>query len=161
MHNEHRQSIPPAVVSEIEGLLQQIMTKLEPYKTPLTTAERREMVVVGDKTLGFIEKGKDFIDLYPELLPPWNNTLEFMADFEDVHNLTGVKSLADQVQTALYDIFYTAGNEAYHWMLDFYHSAKQAASRDVLNAKLVASELGKRFYRSRKHPNPEEAAKNS
>jgi hypothetical protein len=41
-----------------------------------------------------------------------------------------------------------AGNEAYHWMLDFY----QAAARDVPNAKIVADELGKRFQNRGKKP---------
>jgi hypothetical protein len=45
-----------------------------------------------------------------------------------------------------------AGNEAYHWILDFYHAARQAARRDVPNAKIVAEDMGKRFYRRRKTP---------
>jgi hypothetical protein len=108
MHNEHKVSIPPAVLTGIEGLFQRILAKLEPYRTPLTAEERREMAIIGDKTLAFL-------------------------------------------------IQYVAGNKAYHWMLDFYHSTKQAAGRDAPNAKIVAEELGKRFQnRGRKPSKPAE-----
>jgi hypothetical protein len=135
--------------------LQQILTKLEPYRTPLTTEERKEMAIIGDKTLAFLEKGKEFINLYPELVPTWNDKADFAVDFDDVRNIMPAKNLADQVHEAVYNIQYVAGNEAYHWMLDFYHSAKQAASRDVANAKVVAEDLGKRFQtRGRKPAKP-------
>ncbi|MDR2483282.1 MAG: hypothetical protein LBD08_06585 [Treponema sp.] len=155
MHNEHTAAIPPAVITEITGLFQQILTKLEPYRTPLTAEERREMTIVGDKSLAFLEKGKEFIDLYPDLVPPWLNKAEFTADIDDVQNVLPIKNLAGQVQEAIYNISYLAGNEAYHWILDYYHSARQAASRDVPNAKIVADELGKRFKsRGRKSSKP-------
>jgi hypothetical protein len=155
MRNDHKVSIPPAVMTEIAGLFEQILAKLEPYRTPLTAEERKEMAIIGDKTLAFLEKGKEFIDLYPDLVPAWSDKADFAVDFDDVHNITPLKNLADQVHEAIYNIQYVAGNEAYHWMLDFYHSAKQAASRDVPNAKIVAEDLGKRFQnRGRKPSKP-------
>jgi hypothetical protein len=150
MRNEHVTAIPGQVLAEIEGLFQQILTKLEPYRTPLTAEERREMAIVGDKTLGFLEKGEEYIGLYPELVPAWLSAADFTADFQDVQNTTSIKSLSDQAREAVYSIYYLAGNEAFHWMLDYYHSAKQAALRDVPNAKIVAGELGKRFQKSRR-----------
>ncbi|MDR3114981.1 MAG: hypothetical protein LBU25_05615 [Treponema sp.] len=150
MHNEHHTAIPAKVLSEIGDLFHQILSKLEPYRTPLTTEERREMVIIGDKSLGFLGKGKEYIDLYPDLVPSWLNKEDFTVDAEDVQNITSIKNLADQVQEALYNIQYLAGSEAYHWMLDYYHSVKQAAARDIPNAKLVAEDLGKRFRRGRR-----------
>jgi hypothetical protein len=150
MQNKHSAAIPAETLSEISKLFRQILTMLEPYRTPLTADERRELSIVGDKTLGFLEKGKEYIDLYPGLIPPWLNKADFTVDFDDVHNITPIKNLADQIQEAIYNIYYLAGDEAYRWMLDYYHSAKQAAGRDVPNAKIVAGELGKRFYRPRK-----------
>jgi hypothetical protein len=150
MHNEHSAAIPAGVLAEIEALFKQVLARLEPYRSPLTAEERRELSIVGDKTLGFLEKGKEYIDLYPDLVPAWLNKADLAVDFDDVHNITPIKNLADQVQEAIYNIYYLAGDEAYHWILDYYHSAKQAAARDVPNAKLVAGELGKRFYRPRR-----------
>jgi hypothetical protein len=153
MHNEHKAEIPQSVITEVEGLLQQALTKLAPYRTPLTAAEHKDMAIVGDKTLAFLEKGKEFVELYPDLVPVWSDKADFLSDFNDVHNLPPVKNLAEQVVEALTNIYYIAGNEAYHWMLDFYHSCKQAASRDVPNAKVASAELGKRFQnRGRKPP---------
>jgi hypothetical protein len=150
MHNEHNTAIPAAVLVEIEALFKQVLTKLEPYRSPLTTEERRELAIIGDKTLGFLEKGKEYTDLYPDLVPAWLNKADLAVDFDDVHNITPIKNLADQTQEAIYNIYYLAGNEAYHWILDYYHATKQAAARDVPNAKIVAGDLGKRFYRPRK-----------
>jgi hypothetical protein len=150
MHNEHSAAIPAQVLADVEGLFQQILTKLEPYMTPLTAAERKEMSLVGDKTLAFLEKGKEYVDLYPDLVPAWNDKADFAVDFDDIHNLPPIKNLADQAQNAVYDIYYTAGHEAYHWMLDLYHSVKQAAARGVPNAKIVEEELAKRFQRGHK-----------
>ncbi|MDR0525656.1 MAG: hypothetical protein LBG90_07285 [Spirochaetaceae bacterium] len=157
MRNEHTSAIPPAVITEVEGLFQQILTKLEPYRTPLTTEERKEMAIVGDKTLAFLEKGKEFVDLYPDLVPAWLDKADFTSDYADLRNLPPLKNLAEQTVEALYNIFYVAGNESYHWVLDFYHSCKQAANRDVPNAKIAAEELGKRFQtRGRKPAKPAE-----
>jgi hypothetical protein len=150
MHNEHAVAIPASVLADIVGLFQQILAKLEPYRVPLTTEERREMAIIGDKTLAFLEKGKEFVDLYPDLVPTWLNKADFAVDFDDVHNITPVKNLAEQVQEAIYNIQYVAGNEAYRWMLDYYHAAKHAASRDVPNAKVVDEELRKRFHHGRR-----------
>ena len=150
MHNEHTAAIPAQVLSEVAGLFQQILARLEPYRTPLTADERREMVIAGDKSLGFFEKGKEYVDLYPDLVPSWLNKADFTVDFEDTQNIVPIKNLADQAQEALANIQYLAGSEAYHWMLDYYHAVKQAAVRDVPNAKIVAGELGKRFHRGRK-----------
>ncbi|GHV27561.1 hypothetical protein AGMMS4952_09460 [Spirochaetia bacterium] len=152
MHNEHLTAIPTAVITEIEGLFQQILVKLGPYRTPLTTEERKEMAIVGDKTLAFLEKSKEFVELYPELIPAWNDKANFTDDCDDIRNLPPVKNLADQAQEAIYNIYYLAGNEAYHWALDFYNSAKHAAGRDVPNAKIVAAELGKRFQGQGRKP---------
>jgi hypothetical protein len=155
MRNEHTTAIPANVLNEVEDLFKQILTKLEPYRTPLTAEERKEMAIVGDKTLAFLEKGREFIDLYPDLVPPWLDKAGFIADYNDIQNLPPARNLSDQVQEALYNIFYVAGNEAYHWVLDLYHSCKQAAARDVPNAKIVAGELGKRFEnRGRKPARP-------
>jgi hypothetical protein len=150
MHNEHTAAIPVQTLTEIAGLFQQVLAKLEPYRTPLTAEERKEMAIAGDKTLAFLEKGKEYVDLYPDLVPTWLSGVDFAADFDDVHNITPIKSLADQIQEAIYNIYYLAGDEAYHWMLDYYQAVKHAASRDVPNAKVVADELGKRFRRNRK-----------
>jgi hypothetical protein len=150
MQNAHSIAIPADVLREVEGLFKEILAKLEPYRTPLTADERRELIIVGDKTLGFLEKGKEYIELYPELIPVWLKKDEFAVDFDDVHNITPLKNLVDQAQDAIYNIQYLAGNEAYHWMLDYYQGVKQAASRNVPNAKIVAEELGKRFQRSRR-----------
>ncbi|MDR0645395.1 MAG: hypothetical protein LBG05_10930 [Treponema sp.] len=157
MRNEHNTAIPETVLTEIEGLFRQILTKLEPYRVPLTAEERKEMAIIGDKTLAFLRKGKEFIDLYPDLVPVWLNKADFTVDFDDVYNILPVKNLADQTREAVYNIQYLAGSESYHWMLDYYHSAKQAAARDVPNAKVVAEELGKRFQRGRRtHRDKEE-----
>ncbi|MDR2419541.1 MAG: hypothetical protein LBD79_10895, partial [Treponema sp.] len=117
MRNEHSVAIPTQVLTELEGLFQQILTKLEPYRTPLTAEERRDMAIIGDKTLGFLQKGKEYVSLYPDLVPSWLNNADLDADFDDVHNITPIKNLADQAQEAIYNIYYMAGNEAYHWML--------------------------------------------
>ncbi|MDR2901316.1 MAG: hypothetical protein LBV20_07350 [Treponema sp.] len=147
MQNAHSIAIPADVLTQIEALFKEILTKLEPYRMPLTADDRRELIIVGDKTLGFLEKGKEYIELYPELIPGWLKKDEFSVDFEDVHNITPLKNLVDQVQEAVYNIQYLAGNEAYHWMLDYYQGVKQAAARNVPNAKIVADEMGKRFQR--------------
>jgi hypothetical protein len=45
---------------------------------------------------GFLEKGKEYIDLYPDLVPAWLNASDFAADFQDVQNTTAVKNLSDR-----------------------------------------------------------------
>ncbi|GHV76423.1 hypothetical protein AGMMS49942_12440 [Spirochaetia bacterium] len=55
--------------TEIEDLFQQILVKLGPYRTPLTAEERKEMAIVGDKTLAFLEKSKEFVERYPDRIP--------------------------------------------------------------------------------------------
>jgi hypothetical protein len=143
--NEHGQEIPVEVLKEALTKLNEINTLLSPYELQLTPDERRSMLVMGDKTLGFVEKAYEFAVQNPTLVPAFINMAEFTIDKNDATGLRTLHNTAQQVVEGIADTEMVAGSEAYQTALVIYNSVKIAAAQDVLGAKAVYEELKKRF----------------
>jgi hypothetical protein len=145
MEDKHAILIPPDVLAQIQGLLQQASTLLLPYVTPLTPSERHTLAKMGEKTLSFVEKSHEFAAQNPNLVPPFLDMAAFDIDFADAHNLWPLFLLTQQLHENVDDTTMVAGSEAYQAALVFYNSVKMAARQDISGAKAVYEELKKRF----------------
>jgi hypothetical protein len=143
--NEHTQEIPAEALEKAQTKLNDVNTLLSPYELQLTPDERRTMLVMGDKTLGFVEKSYEFAVQNPTLVPTFLNMVDFGIDKADATRLRTLLNTAQQVVEGIADTQMVAGSEAYHAALAFYNSVKVAASQDVYGAKVVYDELKKRF----------------
>jgi len=148
--NKHTQSIPPAVIAEVQTKIDEIATLLQPYLLALTPAERRETLKMGERTLAFVEKAYDFAGKNPGLVPPYLNVAAWGVDFNDAHGLWTVHNSIHQLDEGIDDTEMVAGSEAYHGALIFYNSVKVAADQDIPGAKAVYEELRTRFPQGRR-----------
>jgi hypothetical protein len=143
--NNHSQAIPAAVLLEAQTMLDEINVLLSPYETPLTLNERRTMLIMGDKSLGFVEKSFEFAQQNPTLVPPFLDMTAFAIDRSDAVGLRTLLNTSQQVMQGIADTEMLAGSEAFHAALVFYNSVKLAASQDIYGAKAVYEELQKRY----------------
>jgi hypothetical protein len=69
--------IPSDVLEEVQGMIQEISGKLEPYVTALTPSERRKMPKMGQKSLNFVEKAEEYARQNPNIHGPHRKCHEF------------------------------------------------------------------------------------
>ncbi|MDR2247822.1 MAG: hypothetical protein LBE17_14320 [Treponema sp.] len=143
--NQHIQTIPSTVLTQVQTKIQEIQTLLAPYMLALTPEERRDLPKMGAKTISFVEKAYDFARQNPNLIPPYFDLDAFGVDFADAHGLWTLANAVRQLEEAFDDTEMTAGSEAYQAALVFYKSAKMAAAQDIPGAKAVYEELKTRF----------------
>jgi hypothetical protein len=148
--NDHSQAIPAEVLQTAQQKLNEVSALLSPYLLTLTPSERQELLVMGDKTLGFVEKAIEFARQNPTLAPSFLNIADFEIDMSDATGLRTLQNTAKQVLQGIDDTVIVAGSEAFHAALAFYNSVKYAALQDIYGAKAVYEELRKRFPGSRR-----------
>ncbi len=149
MNNTHNQSIPQAVLDEINQNINNTLTLLKPYAIALTPVERGEMAKLGYKTLAFVDKTNSYSQANPQLCPSYFSQAEFAIDFADYHNLRPLAMSVEQLLHNIEDTMMMSGSEAYVASLSFYNSAKDAAKRDIPGAKAVYDDLKARFPQKR------------
>jgi hypothetical protein len=148
--NNHSHAIPPETVELVKQKARETLELLAPYATPLTPQERRDLPVMGEKTVSFVEKAFEFAEANPDLCPNYLDMAEFRIDFADAIGLRVVHNSALQVFETVDDIALLAGSEAYQSSLAFYNYVKLLASQDVPGAKAIYEELKKRFPRHKR-----------
>jgi hypothetical protein len=143
--NKHIQAIPQDVLTQAQTKINEASALLAPYIVALTPAERHELLKMGEKTIGFVEKAYDFAQQNPNLVPPYLDMAAFGTDFGDAHGLWTLVNSIRQLEENAGDTEMTAGSEAYQAALVFYQSVKMAAAQDIPGAKAVYEELRTRF----------------
>jgi hypothetical protein len=103
------------------------------------------MLKMGDKSLAFVEKAHDYAADNPTLTPSYMDMSAFDVDFADAHGLWNILTLIKQLEEAVEDTIMTAGSEAFHAALCFYHNAQAAAKDDIPGARAIFEDLKTRF----------------
>lgn len=143
--NVHSRAVPPEVVEALTRKISEINEMLAPYATPLTAHERRELPVMGDKTVSFVEKAFEYAKANTDLCPGFLNLDAFAIDMADATGLRVVRNSVNQAFEVVDDIVLLSGSEAYQSALSFYNYIKLLVSQDVPRAKTIYEELKKRF----------------
>jgi len=129
----------------IEAALGTIRTKLEPYLVALTPDERMESLKMRDKSIPFVEKTLNYIVTNPEFAPPDILPRELNKDVSLAVYLNTLEAALKQLLTGVDDTCMLAGSEAFIACLSYYNSVKEAARRNVPNAKAIYDDLKLRF----------------
>ncbi len=145
MENKHSQNIPEEILATAQQKINEANAILAPFMINITPSERKKLLKMGDKSLAFVTKAIELAKQNPVLCPNYLNMENFEIDFSDATKLIVIKNSAKQLQEALEDTSLVAGSEAYQAALMFYSSVKEAASKNVPNAKAVYEELKIRF----------------
>ncbi|MDR2408014.1 MAG: hypothetical protein LBE13_07880 [Bacteroidales bacterium] len=143
--NVHSNAIPPEVIEALNKKIREINQMLAPYATPLTAHERRDLPVMGDKTVSFVEKAFEYAKENTDLCPSFLDLNAFAVDMADATGLRVVRNSVNQAFEVVDDIVLLAGSEAYQSALAFYNYIKLLVSQDVPRAKTIYEELKKRF----------------
>jgi hypothetical protein len=153
MENKHDIPIPENVMTEVKRRLSEISQLLRGYIIPLTPAERRRIIKMGEKTYSFVSKAYELAKENPELCPKYLDINDFQIDIEDVMKLITLKTSLNQIHEGVADTEMVAGSEAYQSALEFYQEVKRAAKNDIYGAKAIYEELKKRFPTRKKSNN--------
>jgi hypothetical protein len=157
--NVHVKAISPADLEEANKLILRLLEILFPYATPLTAQDRKELPIMGEKSLSFVEKSFEYAKGNPDLRPNLLNLDDYSIDVADAVGLRVLKNNLHQAYEIVDDIVTLAGSEAYQSSLVFYAYVKFLAANDTPGAKTVYNELKTRFPgrgRSKNEENIEE-----
>ncbi len=136
--------------------LQEVKTILKPYMVGLQATERKSMLKMSDRTLPFVMKAAEYAQTRKDFSPPYLNPDELAIDLKAVEDLTRVYREAEQLCKSLDDTIMMSGSEAYAESLAYYSAVKQAARRNIPDAKTVYNDLRKRFERKSAGEAPED-----
>jgi len=144
--NEISIQIPPADLAKINQLILELKTALAPFIIGLTPDEIAGMAKMGDKTVAFVDKVKDYTDSNPEFVPTnMMNVADFKIDVAAVVALAPVSKSINQISDDLKDTLILSGSEALIPALMYYGNVKFNASQGVASAKTIYEDLKKRF----------------
>lgn len=137
----------------IEGGLKAIKDTLEPILISLTPQEKQSMLILGDKSISFVNKNLMFADQKPEFIPSYLDIKAWRIDMQAKNDLAPYNAEIQEINSLLKDTIALCGNEAYLQALTYYNSVKQAAKSNVPGAKPIYEELKQQFPNYKK---PEE-----
>lgn len=138
--------MPAAELANINNLVAQLKTAVAPYIHSLTPSEIGSLFKMGDKTVAFVDKIKDYTVSNPEFIPTdMMNVTDFNVDYDAVKALMPVLKSINQISTDLKDTLILCGNEALEPAMMYYGNVGFKAKNGVASAKPIYEDLKKRF----------------
>lgn len=143
--------------SEIDGDIRKLYDMLMARLINLTPEEKVEMLKLGDRSLPFVHKARDWAVKNPNLIPPYGDLEGLKMDLDAVHTLGQFLKPLKTLVNALEDTIMQAGSEAYKEALTFYGYYQSAAEAGVEGAQEAYGDMKERFPGRRSKPEPEES----
>lgn len=126
-----------------------------PFLVDLSTADRKTLPKMGDKSRAFVSKALEVASQNPEFLPRSFDIEELRKDVQLFESLYPLLLMMTQLQELLDDTCLAVGSEAYAAALQVYTYAK--ASGNVAGLDALVGEMGQRFARKPRKPKAAEA----
>ena len=149
-------AVPPEVIDQAKQFFMQAQQVLAPYLINLTPDERVQLPKMGDKSIPFVTKGAEYMQLPGTPAPPYINPEDLKIDLNAYETLRQISQIARPIVDMLDDTMLLCGSEAYVSVLAFYNYLQGAAKMNVPGAKTVYEDLSTRF--PRRHAKKEKAA---
>lgn len=150
IHDVKITPVPPSVLLQVNDLVNQIETLLQPYLLALTPDERRIIPKMADKTVAFVNKSLEFAGNNPQFAPTYLDVKLLSDNVEAVTDFTQIENPLANLSMQLSDTVMIAGSEAYVAALMFYNSVKEAFKRNVPGAKAIYNDLKTRFEQAKR-----------
>ncbi|MDR0686059.1 MAG: hypothetical protein LBF79_01165 [Dysgonamonadaceae bacterium] len=151
---EANSPIPAEIIDCLVEIVRYSRGVFEPYSVSLTPDDRKSMHGYGTRSYGFIEKACASAADNSQFLPSYLSIDEFHNHYGDVYRkrtlLQQVKLYEQQVEDSLI----SSSDTAYHDALNYYNSLKDAARRNVPDAKELYNELKPYFIRPKHNYGP-------
>ncbi|MCF8335403.1 MAG: hypothetical protein K9H65_02260 [Bacteroidales bacterium] len=138
-------NIPDQDLNEIEGAINTLESRLMPHLKNLSPEERRNILKLGDKSVAFVERARDWVKEYPQLKPPYGDLEELDKDLKAMKLVNRLLRSIEPIFNGLEDTLLLAGSEAYAEGLAYYSYFKAAAKAKVDNAEEAYHDL-KRWF---------------
>jgi hypothetical protein len=145
--NRYSSVIPPEVAEQAKDFFHQGAQVLAPYLINLTPDERIQLPKMGDKSVPFVTKGLEYLQIPGTPTPPYINGEELGIDLNAHETLRQIRQIAQPIVDMLDDTMLLCGSEAYVAVLAFYTYLKGAAKMNVPGAKTIYDDLSTRFPR--------------
>lgn len=144
--NEISIVIPADDVIVINKLLSDLKQKIAPYIHPLTADEIDGFAKMGDKSVAFVNKVRDYTVSNPEFIPTdVMDVHEFNVDTNALNVIAPVLKVVNQIETDLKDTFILCGSESYIASLIYYRNVRNKAAEGMASAKAIYEDLKIRY----------------
>lgn len=145
MSNQITAAIPPADLTKALDLLKQARAVLAPYLHPLTPDERKNIVKMGDKSVGFMQKLLDYAGNSPSFVPGFVNFDDLKQDVGVATDLAPLEQFAAQLALDLDSTVMLAGSEGMSMASPVYQNIKFLAGQSQPGAQAAYDDLSQRF----------------
>jgi hypothetical protein len=156
--------VSAAITEDVKAQIQaniNSIAEILPFLLALTNEDRQSGLKLGDKTIALIDKGIDYADNNPTLVPAYVNFAEVKKDYQLQKDLIGILQLLYSLVQKIEDTQQEAGAEAYNGVLAFYQAVRVAAEKNVPGARVIYEDLSKRFPGRKKQQNLPPSPKNA
>jgi len=121
------------------------INSLLPFTINLSADDKQGLVVMGDKSIAFVEKALEMAKSNKELIPPYLDMAEMENDLKTAKNLAGIIYEMEAVLEKIRNTYLAAGSDAFVSALTFYNVAKSASKAGVPGLNSMLEELKQRF----------------
>ena len=150
-------NIPEEKKTLIQDAIGVLQKELTPYLKTLTSEEKKSILKIGEKTLGFVSKCLEHAIHNQELVPNFLNLDAFKKDFELYIELKNMYNSISQIASMLEDTNCLIGSETFESAFLFYGNVKSAEKAKVSKAKEIYDDLSARYsYRVKNTPKKNE-----
>jgi hypothetical protein len=146
--------LTPEDIEVVLGAINTIRQRM-PFLVDLSTAERRHLPKMGDKTRAFVSKALEIATQTPDLLSA-ALLAQLRRDAELTVTLQPVLMALIRLTELVGDSYLLVGSEAYSGALTVYELVKRTGQGEALD--VLGDELGRRFVKTpRRSESPEPA----
>jgi hypothetical protein len=147
--------ISPDKVNDLINKIRAIKEELN-FLVKLNAEEKNNLLKLGDRLLPFVDKAKEILDMYPQIMSPLFNADEFRRDYNLMKNLTPMLNELNSLREALDDTIFATGSDCFTSALEIY-SAVQMNRDKIPGMDTIYQEMRNFFNRpKRKQPqNPQ------
>ncbi len=121
----------------------------------LSLDERKQFGRIAEQNKLFVNKAKDYMEEYPQYVPPFLDKAEFDKDFMARSIIEKRLIRLDGLTEQLSDTKILLDNDNYNNALTFYRNIRFLSREDVPGTTNIAKDLSQFFPRARKKDNSE------
>lgn len=133
----------------IETGITGIKTELTPLLVALSAEKKRNLPIVGERLITFVEQAAQSANNNLNLVPPYLNLDNVKVDLDAWKFLNSISKELENLQSMLNDTAALSGSEAYVAMLSYYNYLHQATKDGVPGAKPLYDSLKHHFTTSK------------
>ncbi|MDR1562129.1 MAG: hypothetical protein LBS54_03440 [Dysgonamonadaceae bacterium] len=142
-------SIPENIVQAVLEHTKASKDALEEVEYILTPEERRRLIGVRAKNLGFIYAAYQSAITHLDLVPPWVNLNKWQDDEKDFDAKQRMFSEIEELMKIVGDLFFLSSNVLYNDALEYYNALRDASKAKVPAAMIEYAALKTFFHKTK------------